>query len=305
VRTDLDIGNLDPANRSNSCDEAILRATLQGLVTFKPGSLDWELDAAKSITQVSDTEITFELNPGQMFTDGHGEMTADDVKFSFERYITPDASGALPSFSGDFSALDKVEVTSTYTGRILLKNPAPAFWVLGLCDAGGVILSRKSVEALGDGIKTKVVGTGPYVLAEWQAGQQIVLARNPGYIGQNPGSFDKITIKPISDPRAALLSLLAKEVAWSEVETTDEPQVMGVDGIVPFATPRIDYTWIGMNVEKGALADIRVRQAIRLAIDVDMIIAGAYQGTVEPARALLAPSLLPRRHCWPRPGRPG
>ena len=52
VRTDLDIGNLDPANRSNSCDEAILRATLQGLVTFKPGSLDWELDAAKSITQV-------------------------------------------------------------------------------------------------------------------------------------------------------------------------------------------------------------------------------------------------------------
>ena len=292
VRTDLDIGNLDPANRSNSCDEAILRATMQGLVTFKPGSLDWELDAAKSITQVSDTEITFELNPGQMFTDGYGELTADDVKFTYERYITPDASGALPAYAGDFSALDKVEVTGTYTGRILLKNPAPAFWVLGLCDAGGVILSRKAVEAMGDGIKTKAVGSGPYLLSEWQTAQQIVLSRNPGYTGPHPGSFEKITIKPISDPRAALLSLLAKEVVWSEVETTDEPQVQGVDGIVPFATPRIDYTWIGMNVEKGALADIRVRQAIRLAIDVDMIIAGAYQGTVEPARALQAPSLL-------------
>jgi peptide/nickel transport system substrate-binding protein len=160
VRVDLDIGNLDPANRGNSCDEAILRATMQGLVTFKPSSLDWELDAAKSITQVSDTEITFELNPGQMFSDGHGEMTADDVKFTYERYITPDASGALPAFAGDFSALDKVEVTGTYTGRILLKNPAPAFWMLGLCDAGGVILSRKAVEAMPQDLRVVIAGTG-------------------------------------------------------------------------------------------------------------------------------------------------
>lgn len=292
VRVDSDIGNLDPANRGSSCDEAILRATMQGLITFQTSSTDWELDAAKSITQVSDTEITFELNPGQMFTDGYGEMTADDVKFSYERYITPNASGALPAFASDFSALEKVEVTGTYTGRILLKNAAPAFWILGLCDAGGVILSRKAAKALGGKIKTRVVGTGPYRIADWQPDQQIVLARNPGYVGRNKGTFNRITIKPISEARSALLSLLAKEVSWSEIDSTDEAKIKSAKGIVHFATPRIDYTWIGMNVEKGALADIRVRKAIRLAIDVDMIIAGAYAGTTEPARALMAPGIL-------------
>jgi peptide/nickel transport system substrate-binding protein len=100
VRVDLDIGNLDPANRGNSCDEAILRATMQGLVTFKPSSLDWELDAAKSITQVSDTEITFELNPGQMFSDGHGEMTPCPPSRAISRRWTRSRSRArIPAAS--------------------------------------------------------------------------------------------------------------------------------------------------------------------------------------------------------------
>ena len=67
----------------------IIRAVCQMLAMFKANSLDWELDAAKALTQVSETEITFELNQGQMFQGGYGEMTADDVKVSQERYITP------------------------------------------------------------------------------------------------------------------------------------------------------------------------------------------------------------------------
>ena len=65
-----------------------------------------------------------------------------------------------------------------------------------------------------------------------------------------------------------------------------------------YRTPRsstsrgIDYTWIGINVEKGDLADLKVRQAIRLGIDVDAIIQGAYSGAVSRAKSLLAPALL-------------
>ena len=127
-------------------------ACCQNLARFNPGKLEWSNDAAKTITQVSETEIDFELNPGQMFHGGYGEMTAEDVKFSLERFIKPDASGKKAAYADDFAALDRVEVTGTYTGKIMLKNPAPAFWVIGLCDGSGAILSKKAVEALGDKI---------------------------------------------------------------------------------------------------------------------------------------------------------
>ena len=241
---------------------------------------------------MSDTEITFELNPGQMYTGDYGEMTADAVKFSLERYITPAADGSLPTGAGDFAALDHVEVTGTYTGRILLKNPSPSLWIVGLCDSGGAILSRKAIEALGKDIATKIIGSGPYALTDWQPGQQIVLEQRADFAGANKGAFQKVVIKPIVEPRTALLSLLAGEIALSEVDSQDFAQIEAAEGIVAVKTPRIDYTWIGMNVEKPALSNVRVRQALRLGIDVDTILAGAYGGAELRANALLAPGLI-------------
>src|SRR5690242_20104015 len=86
VRIETDIGNLDPANRVGSTEDNLIIAVCQGLARFKPGTLEWEPDAAKTIKQVSETEIEFELHPGQMFHGGYGELTAEDVKFSFERF---------------------------------------------------------------------------------------------------------------------------------------------------------------------------------------------------------------------------
>jgi peptide/nickel transport system substrate-binding protein len=75
VRFEYDLANLDPANRTGSVEDNLLLAVCQTLARFKPGKLEWEPDAAKSINQVSETEIDFELNPGQIFQGGYGEMT--------------------------------------------------------------------------------------------------------------------------------------------------------------------------------------------------------------------------------------
>lgn len=292
LRMPDDISNLDPAYRVGPVEGNILRAVCQGLVRFKPGSLDWQPDAAKSIKQNSDTEIEFELNPGQMFHGGYGEMTAEDVKFSFERFITPDAKGVMVPYADDFSALDHVEVTGTYTGKLILKHAAPAIWVIALCDGSGVILSKKAVAALGDGITTKAIGSGPYVFKDWKPREQVVLEANPDYEGGDTPSFRQIILKPILEPRTALLSLLAHEVALTEVDVTAEDELAKYSDITPVRMEGIDYTWISMNVAKGALADLRVRQAIRLGVDIPTVIAGAYGGKVGRANALLAPPLL-------------
>ena len=294
LRLSDDIGNLDPANRVGPIEDNILAAVCQRLARFKPGSLDWEPDAAKWIKQNSDTEIEFELNPGQMFHDGSGEMTAEDVKFSLERFTKPDANGAMVAYADDFAALDHVEVTGTYIGKLVLKNPAPAIWLTGICDGSGTILSKKATEALGDGIATKAIGTGPYVFKDWKARDHILLEANPEYVGTNKPAFNQIILKPIVESRTALLALMAGEVALTEADVTAEEELAGAAeaGIETLKIDGIDYTWIGINVEKGALADVKVRQAIRLGIDIQTVLDGAYGGKVGRANSLLAPALL-------------
>src|SRR5258705_4806653 len=89
VRIDRDLAVLDPAARTGPWDGNVIRVVQQRLMKQKPNSSELELDAAAEIKQVSPTVIEFRLKPGQMFTDGFGEMTADDVKFSFERIGLP------------------------------------------------------------------------------------------------------------------------------------------------------------------------------------------------------------------------
>lgn len=292
VRFEYDLSNLDPANRTGSVEDNIIFAVSQTLARFNPGKLDWAPDAAKSITQVSETEIDFELNPGQMFHGGYGEMTADDVKFSLERFVKPGPDGKKVAYADDFGALDKVEVTGTHAGKILLKNPAPALWVIGLCDGSGAILSRKATEALGDKIATQLIGSGPYLMKEWKPKEQIVLEVNPDYRGTDKPYFKRIVAKPITEPKTAVISFLAKELAFTEIEPTAIPEVEADADSKTIKLDGIDYTWVGINVEKPPFDDLKVRQAIRLGIDVDAILAGAYSGTVTRAKTLLAPQLL-------------
>lgn len=296
VRIDTDIGNLDPGNRVGTVEDNVILAVYQTLARFDQGKLTWSNDAAKEIKQISETEYTFELNPGQMFTDGYGEMTAEDVKFSFDRFIHGDANGKKLAYADDLEALDKVEVTGKYTGRLLLKHPSPSLWLIGLCDGSGAILSKKATEKLGDKIATQAIGSGPYKLVEWRPKEQFVLEANPDYKGAAKAHIPKIVAKFIAEPKTALLSFQAHELDFTQIDPATADEAKKIEKAKVIDIEGIDYTWIGINVEKGALADLRVRQAIRLGIDIDMILAGAYAGAVSRAKALMAPGIL---GVWP------
>lgn len=291
IRSDADIAVLDPANRLIAFEDTIIQACSQSLARFKANSTEWEPDAAKSVQWVSNTEISFELNPGQMFHGGYGEMTAEDVKFSIERFL-PDAAGNKPVYADDWAALDHVGVTGPYTGRILLKNPAPALWSLAISDVSGAILSKKAVTELGETIKTKLIGSGPYMLTEWLPNDRIVLTANPDYTGTDKPTFPKITVKPIVEAQTALLAFQAGELDFTAVDATARDQITAMEGASILEKEGIGFTWIGLNAAKAPLDDIRVRQAIRLGIDMDAIIAGAFAGNTGRAHSFLAPELL-------------
>jgi peptide/nickel transport system substrate-binding protein len=293
VRVERDIQNLDPANRIGTVEGNILRAVQPRLVRFKPGIYEWEPESAEAIEQVDDKTITFTLKKGVKWEQGYGEVTAADVKFSFERFNSPPAGQEPATYAKDWSALDHVEVIDDYSGKIILKNAAPALWVIALADVSGCIICKKAFEELGlEKMKTMAIGAGPYSLAEWKPNESITLRTNPDYAGEKP-AFAEIVLRPIQEPKTAQLAFRADEIHFTKLDDPAGAEALKDDQTADIITlPSINYVWVGMNVEKAPLDDIKVRQAIRKAIDVDQAILAGYNGTVERANALMAPGLV-------------
>ena len=187
-----DPGYLDPAYWGSTVDQFLIDNLYPRLAKPVPGD-QWavELDAAKSVDLSDPTKITFELKPGIMWTGGYGELTADDVKYSFERHLDP----ALESGVGaEFSSLKEVEVTGKYSGIIRLKEPSSTLWASTLVFTSGAIISKAAADQAGGYFEaTPIATTGPYKLKSFEPGQKIVLDRNPDWSGET-GDFDEIVL---------------------------------------------------------------------------------------------------------------
>jgi len=292
VRIDRDLAVLDPANRTGPWDGNVMRVVFQRLMKQKPNSAELELDAAAEIRQVSPTVIEFRLKPGQMFTDGFGEMTADDVKFSFERIGLPPKDGAKESsYKNDWLYLQGVEVKSKYEGRIVLTRPRANLYDVVIADGSGCIVSRKAVEQRGADFATKPVGSGPYQLVALERQKGATLRRNPAYAGRKP-QYEEISIRFISDARTTDLALRSGELDFAILAPAAAEPLRSVAGLTVNDQPSIAYVWLGMNVDKAPLSDLRVRQAIRLGLDVDQMLTAGYNGKAPRLNTLLPPQIL-------------
>jgi len=292
VRVDREFDSLDPAYRRGPAEGNVMRAIFQRLVTHKPNSTELEPDAAAEIKQVSPTVIEFRLKPGQMFSDGYGEMTAEDVKFSFERIGLPPKDGAKESsYRKDWLGLVGVEVKGKYEGRITLANARANLFDVVIADGSGCIVSKSAVEKLGNDFGTKPVGSGPYMVKSYDRQKGIVLARNADYKGRKR-HFDEISLRVITDAKTTDLALRAGELDFAVMAPTAADPLRGQSGITVSDQPSMAYVWMGMNVEKGPLADLRVRQAIRLGLDVDQMLLAGYNGKVPRLNTVIPPLIM-------------
>jgi len=293
IRNDRDIERIDPALRGGWYDETVMFAIFSGLVRYAPGDeWVWEKDAATMIDDSDPEHVKFELRPGIMFTDGFGEMTAQDVKFSYERFADPDVNAV---YASDWAALDSVEVTGKYTGIIHLTNAFAPLFTSTLPHASGLILSQKAMEASGKKSFTTDVPacSGPYQLAEWRPREVIRLTRNPGWTGPVP-YYDEIELLPIGDVTSAETAFAAGDIDCTQVAVNSIPSYKGGKSDL-VAKPALGYVWIGMNVDNPKLSDITIRRAIQHAVDVKQIVDATFGGAVNQAEGLVPPPLLGAR----------
>lgn len=295
IRTYADLKTLDPAMMVSAVEGLIGGAIYSNLLRFQAGdSWDWQLDAAEHFEQLDTTRYAFRLRPGIRFSDGFGEMTAEDVKYSLERVIDPTLSA--PN-AGDMGTLSHVEVADRYSGVIVLKSPFAAFIPIGLCSFSGTILSQKAMQSVGGRFDIQPpCFSGPYQFVSWQAQRKTVLARNPEWAGKQ-ADFAEIHIYALTDIKAAELAYEAGELDCTQV---------AIESIEVFrrAMPtrsRLDvydslrYYWVGLNQDHPKLRDRRVRRAIQYAIDVEAVVEAAWFGVAKPATGIIAPGLIGHR----------
>ena len=291
LRSYSDLQILDPAYRLSLPEEDIIRSIFAPLVIPQAGDVwGWKPIAVDSIEQLDDVTVAFTLKDSIGFTDGYGQMTADDVKFSLERIADP----AMESpYAGDWGALKEVEVKDRLSGLIHLKNKFVPLWTTTLPTPASCILSRKAMEELGDKITTKPVAqSGQYLLAEWQPKQKTVLRRNPDW-AHEPGGFDEIHIVPIEDPATAERGFEAGDLdyTWTSVSSIPRLRESPPQGSVVLEKPSLAYVWIGMNQDVAPFDNPNIRRAVQYAIDRETVVEAAYFGAAAVGNGIIAPGL--------------
>ncbi len=283
-----DINTMDPAHYTGT-EYAKDLALYSKLMRFKPNSSELEMDAAEHI-EISDDNliIEFRLREGIQFHHGYGEMTAEDVKFSFERIIDPEVAS---EYATDWGALKEVEVTGRYTGRIIMTEPYAPLFVSTIPYTPGSIISKKAYEEKGERFATSPVGSGPYYWKEWIPGQKVVLERFEDFYGEK-GDFQRIELYPMVEFEVAEMAFDRGDLNATPISLDSFPRYEADPNVEMHMLSTLRYHWLGFNHQKEPFDDIRVRKAVRYIVNVEDVIAGAYAGIPARANTILAPGIL-------------
>ena len=288
----IDMAVTDPALWPAMEDAQIIDCVNEGLISFKPGTFEVVNTLAETFEASDDhLEFSFKLKEGIQFHGGYGEVTAEDVKFSYERIAGLTTPKVESPYAGDWKDLKEVKVTGTYTGVIVMKEPFAPLLRSTLPVTSGKVVSKKAVEKLGDKYGTNPIGTGPYEFVEWTPKDHILLRKFADYGAANseyasPGAFDEILIKFIGEDSTAANALQAGDIDYGQIGEATVEQIE--DAGFPVAKqPSLNYQFLSMSVTDETLSDINVRKAIREALDVQGIIDAAYDGKAMRANAIL------------------
>ncbi|GAA1956711.1 ABC transporter substrate-binding protein [Microbacterium aquimaris] len=269
IRLVLEPGNLDIRQTAGAAlDQILIDNVYQGLVSR---TADQEIvPALASDYEISEDGLTytFELREGVSFHDGQ-ELTPEDVVWSLEtRRDTPEwrDSGRLANIESVSAEGQTITLTLSEPDSTLLWN---------LTGRAGIVLKE------GDEVdyQTEANGTGPFVLDDWLQGDSITLVRNDTYWGE-PAGVAEVYFDYIPDNQAALNAALAGEVdVVTGFDATLGEQIEANGDFALVLGESTDKGTLAFNQTEGSpLADQRVRQAIRQAIDHDAFIEAAQSG---------------------------
>ena len=233
-------------------------------------------ELATSWEQPDEVTYIFHLADNVLFHSGR-KMTAEDVKYSFDRILDP-ATAALGNSSSYAGDIDTVEVVDELTVKITLKNINATF-LANLSSSYCSIVDKDVVEANGGSLLMADGGTGPYVLGEWVQDNSVTVKAFDGYFDEaGKATFDAIEFYVLTDASARLNALRTGSVDLIVADTAMLDQINDDKNIQVVWYQSRNYTGLFLNVNRAPFDNPLVRQAINLALNREEIIDFAFNG---------------------------
>ncbi|WP_320188382.1 ABC transporter substrate-binding protein (plasmid) [Agrobacterium rosae] len=242
---------------------------------------------AESWTTSADAKTwTYKLRPGIKFHKGYGELTAEDVVFSFQRHLDPKIVTNSKVF---YTNITRIEAPHPLTVVFTLSYPDPLFNAACQSHVSASILCKKAFEEKGEGFAKDPIGSGAYYFESLDSNNGMVLKAFPEYF-DGPAATPTVQFRYLADTTARTLAFAAGDIdmiegvrapGWSATMQQQSAQTI-FDATAPGSLNSLSF-----NLNKGPLKDLRVRQAIRYAIDADAI-AGAFGGIASPMIGIIA-----------------
>lgn len=250
---------------------------------------------------------TFHLRKGVKFHNGE-ILKADDVLFTFDRMLDPATkalntdflnmiAGATERMDGKADSVSGLKVVDDNTIQITLAEPFAPF-LANLATPAGSIYNRKATVAAGDQFgldPTKTIGTGPFKFKSWKLNDSCVLVANKDYFKGAP-KLAGINFKIVPDAETqrmlfetGKLDIFDCDNAVSQVPyftSSEKWKNQIVKG------PRVGLYYYAINESIAPFQDVRVRQAMQMAIDRQTILDKLYNGNGQLANAIMPPGLL-------------
>jgi peptide/nickel transport system substrate-binding protein len=298
---------VDPAQvEAGEGGETLITQVYERLVEISPEGPDLVPGLAAEVPTVDNGLIsedgltfTFPIREGVVFHDGT-ELTAEDVKYSWDRVLTMD----LPESNAGLLAniVASSEVVDDFTFAVTLQQPSASFLNSVVTASVASIVSQDAVEANGgvaagevnEFMTANTVGTGPYELTAWNRGENMQLSVFEDYWGE-PANVD-VRIDIVPDPDTRILGLRAGDYDMIEVDPSLVPDLEGAEGIEVFAGEYLlepIHNGFNYRFEDGSLPpedtitpdfflDPRIRQAFNYTFNYQAFIDGALGGLGAP-----------------------
>lgn len=293
---------IDMQISTGSLSASIADEVTESLLRFNDDNVE-EVVLLTDFPTISDdgTVYDFELKQGVYFTNG-AELTAKDVKFTFERMFTPATGaksysyfnmivGAKAMLAGEATELKGFEIKDDYHFTITLEFPyAPFIENLGTSYAD--IFPKEACEAAGKdwGIDANLIGTGPYMIQSNNQDTECVLVKNPNYHGGEV-NLDELHILYYSDTTTKLLAYENDDIDVCDLTATMLGQYKTVFPDEVSVYYPLGTCFISLNHEHELLGNPDIRKAISAAINREELVQYVLDGAGIPASSYLNPSI--------------